>query len=282
VAEENDDRDGDRLVDVVDDSRDVRDRLLALGHGFGTAAGATLGGLEVPDGGHNEDSWAARLDSVLLYLFATGEPALASVAVATYGNQLALTGLDRDRVLQLGVTATHENGLRMTVPNADVELVVADTGIAEVNARGVISPVAAGTTTVRASHGGTTSDDVAFEVVDAFSPTVRVTFNVAVPEDTPPDKTVTLAGNLNDWQPSIDSFPLQKVDATHWSAAFDLPRGDAVQFKLTLQPQADDPWYNVEKGASCEEIANRQLTADAEKTYEATVLAWRNVAPCGN
>jgi predicted alpha/beta superfamily hydrolase len=284
LAEENDDRDGDRLIDVVDDSRDVRDRLIALGHGFGAAAGATLGGLEVPDGAHDEDSWAARFDSVLLYLFATGsEPALTGVDVTTYGDQLALTGPTRDRVLQLGVTATYENGLRMTVPNADVELVVADTGIADVNAGGVISGVAAGATTVRASLGGRTSDDVSFEVVDAFSPTVRVTFNVAVPEDTPADKIVTLAGNLNNWQPSVDSFPLVRVDATHWSAAFDLPRGDALQFKLTLQPSlAGDAWSYVEKGAACEEIANRQLTADADKTYEATVLNWRNVAPCGN
>jgi hypothetical protein len=253
--------------------------LLALGHTFG----ATLGGLEAPDGGHNEDSWAVRLDSVLLYLLGGDDaPALTAVELATYGTQLALTGTMSDRVLHLGVTAAYDNGLRMTVPNADVDFTVANTNIAAVNAGGVIYSAAVGITTVQASHGGQSSAQMPIEVVNAFDQTAPVTFNVTVPAGTPADKTVTLAGNLNDWTPSIASYPLQQVDATHWSATFALRRGDTVQFKFTLQPQAADPWYSVEKGADCEELGNRQLTADAAQTYEATVANWRNVATCGN
>lgn len=279
LIEENDDRDGDGLIDVVDDSRDVRDRLLALGHDFGT----TLGGLEAPDGGHNEDSWAARFDSVLLYLLGTDDaPAITGVELATYGSQMALNGPMSDRVLHVGVTAIHDNGLRMTVPNTDVDFTVASTNIAAVNASGVIYPAAVGTTTVQASYGGKDSAQVPIEVVDAFDPNVPITFDVTVPASTPADLTVTVAGNLNNWTPSIDSYALQKSDATHFSATFDIPRGDTLQFKFTLQPQDSDPWFNVEKGASCEEIGNRQITADVGQTYTATVANWRNVAPCGN
>ena len=45
-------------------------------------------------------------------------------------------------------------------------------------------------------------------------------------------------------------------------------------------------FFDVEKGAACEEIANRVLTlnygANGTQTVNDAVLNWRNVEPCGN
>lgn len=277
--EEEDDRDEDGLIDVVDDVRDVRDRLMALGHTFGT----TLGGMEAIGGFHNEQSWAARFDEVLLYLLGKDtQPALSAVALTLSKDRLALEGPAPQQVAHAHVLATYESGLAMTVPNPLASFVVASTEIATIDAAGAIHPVAAGTTTVSATYGQVTSPATSFEVIDAFPTIARITFDVTVPADTPAGKTVTLAGTLNNWQPDLSSFALQQVDATHWTGTFEFPYQTSMQFKLTLQPQTGDAWYMVEKGASCEELGNRFEVADSDKTHQATVQNWRNVAPCGN
>jgi hypothetical protein len=57
--------------------------------------------------------------------------------------------------------------------------------------------------------------------------------------------------------------------------------GDQLEYKYTR-----GSWDYVEKGAACEEIANRTATivygTDGTMTLEDTVLNWRNTAPCGD
>ncbi|HET7143948.1 MAG TPA: hypothetical protein VFI68_08025, partial [Anaerolineales bacterium] len=54
-----------------------------------------------------------------------------------------------------------------------------------------------------------------------------------------------------------------------------------LEYKYTL-----GDWDHVEKGAACDEIANRILTLSYGTTGTQIVndaaLNWRNVAPCGN
>lgn len=279
TAEGTQDGDSDGLLDMVDDARDARARLLAFGHTFGR----TVGGREVIGAAHEEPAWAARFDDVLLFLMGTSEqPAVTTLTLSTYGDQLAINGPAQDTVLHVNVAASYENGLDMTVPNALASFEIADPGVASIDDSGVIHAIAAGTTTVQAGYGSASAAPVGFEVIDGFSAEVDVIFEITVPAGTPPDKTVTLAGTMNDWTPSLDSFPLQQLDATHWRGIFAFPRRENLDFKLTLQPQPSDPWLMVEKGSGCEEVGNRTLIADTGARYRDTVQNWRNNAPCGD
>ena len=117
--------------------------------------------------------------------------------------------------------------------------------------------------------------------------TVTLILNVIVPASTDgTGRSVYIAGfldrldgNLPQWDPS--GVVLTRVDATHWTITLSGKESTQIEYKYAL-----GSWDYVEKGASCDEIANRQLTL----TYGATgmqivndsVLNWRNVTPCGN
>jgi hypothetical protein len=115
------------------------------------------------------------------------------------------------------------------------------------------------------------------------SGTVSVTFNVTVPGNTPTDATVYIAGNLSgfdgglpDWDPG--GVALTKVGDFDWTITLTGPDPVLVQYKYTL-----GSWDFVEKGASCEEISNREAGVTfGDNTFNDTVLNWRNIAPCGN
>jgi chitodextrinase len=116
---------------------------------------------------------------------------------------------------------------------------------------------------------------------------VNVTFNVTVPATT--DATgfsVHIAGTLNlldgglpQWDPGATA--LTRVDSTHWAITLTGNEGVHLEYKYTL-----GSWDFVEKGAACDEIANRQLTltygSNGNQTANDTVLNWRMVAPCGS
>ncbi len=116
---------------------------------------------------------------------------------------------------------------------------------------------------------------------------VTVVFNVTVPSSTDSTgRSVHIAGTLSrlegglpDWDPG--AVALTRVDATHWTITLYGLEATQLEYKYTL-----GDWDHVEKGASCDELANRQLTlsygASGTQTVNDTVQNWRNVAPCGN
>ncbi|HET7088361.1 MAG TPA: carbohydrate-binding module family 20 domain-containing protein, partial [Anaerolineae bacterium] len=120
--------------------------------------------------------------------------------------------------------------------------------------------------------------------------TVTVMFNVTVPAHTPADRSVYIAGTLNrldgnlpEWDPG--GVVLTQVDSTHWAITLTGKETTQIEYKYTL-----GSWDYVEKGASCDEIANRQLTlsygSNGTQIVNDTVLNWRNSnqfgGPCGN
>jgi len=116
---------------------------------------------------------------------------------------------------------------------------------------------------------------------------VSVVFNVTVPDTT--DATglmVYIAGSLDrldgglpQWDPV--GVVLTRVSPTLWTITLTGQEGVQIDYKYTL-----GSWDYVEKGATCEELSNRQLTlsygASGVQTVNDTVLNWRNVSPCGN
>ena len=89
--------------------------------------------------------------------------------------------------------------------------------------------------------------------------TVTVTFNVTVPATTPAGSAVYIAGTLHlldgglpEWNPG--GVLLTQVDPTHWTITLSGKESTQIAYKYTL-----GSWDYVEKGASCDEIADRTL-----------------------
>ena len=84
---------------------------------------------------------------------------------------------------------------------------------------------------------------------------------------------------LPQWDPA--GVALTRVDDTHWTVTFTGKESTQLEYKYAL-----GSWDFVEKGAACDELANRQLTlaygASGTQAVNDTVANWRNVAPCGN
>ena len=74
---------------------------------------------------------------------------------------------------------------------------------------------------------------------------------------------------------------LTRVDSTHWTITLTGKETVQIEYKYTL-----GSWDFVEKGSSCVEINNRQLTlsygSTGSQAVNDNVPNWRNVAPCGN
>jgi hypothetical protein len=116
--------------------------------------------------------------------------------------------------------------------------------------------------------------------------TVSVTFTVTIPPTTPAGSTVYIAGfldrldgNLPQWNPG--GVALTQTGPNQWSITLTGKETTQIEYKYTL-----GSWDYVEKGAACDEIANRQLTltygVSGVQIVNDSVPNWRNVAPCGN
>ena len=117
--------------------------------------------------------------------------------------------------------------------------------------------------------------------------TVSLTFNVTVPATTDATgRSVYIAGLLDQLDGSLPQWDpggvvMTQVDATHWAITLTGKENTYIEYKYAL-----GDWEHGEKGAACDEIANRTLTlsygTNGTQTVNDSVLNWRNVAPCGN
>ncbi|MBN1640470.1 MAG: alpha-amylase [Anaerolineae bacterium] len=107
---------------------------------------------------------------------------------------------------------------------------------------------------------------------------VQVTLRAALPETTPEGDDIYVAGSFNGWNPA---GTLLVRDGLTASITLTFDEGTQIEYKYTR-----GSWTYVEKGATCEEISNRQLTvlygADGTMTVDDTVLNWRNTGACGD
>ncbi len=97
---------------------------------------------------------------------------------------------------------------------------------------------------------------------------VPVTFHVTVPESTPKDDVVYLAGNaqeLGNWK--ADGVALKKSEKGPHVVTLDLPAGAKLEFKLTR-----GTWQTVEKDADGNEVANRTYTVPAKEAHVTLVV----------
>jgi hypothetical protein len=115
-------------------------------------------------------------------------------------------------------------------------------------------------------------------VAAAESRSVAVTFNVAVPANTPPPDTVYIAGAFQGWDPG--ATPMTRAGDLAWTITVAFAEGEVPEFKFTR-----GSWDAVEKDAGCGEIPNRTIMVeygtDGTQIVEATVEKWRDIDQCG-
>lgn len=101
-----------------------------------------------------------------------------------------------------------------------------------------------------------------------------VTFEVAVPPQTPADATVYLAGDFQGWRPGEAAWALTRLPDGRWRYRNAFADGQPLQFKFTL-----GGWDRVEKGPGGEELQNRLCVAARDTTLRLTVASWADGAP---
>ncbi len=99
----------------------------------------------------------------------------------------------------------------------------------------------------------------------------QVTFIInSLPAYTPTEDALYIAGNLNSWDPGNPDFALSKNDNNNWFIVLPQePDGTLIEFKFTR-----GDWGTVEKGATGEEIENRQFIYGNGDTIFVEILNW--------
>ncbi len=102
-----------------------------------------------------------------------------------------------------------------------------------------------------------------------------LTFKVHVPESTPPDACVFIAGNvemLGPWDPG--KIELGRIGEHLYAITLVLPVEAELRYKFTR-----GSWETVEKGPDFDEIADRELTVVGDEDVPVWVDNWRDFAP---
>mgnify|MGYP001227000129 CR=1 FL=1 len=100
---------------------------------------------------------------------------------------------------------------------------------------------------------------------------VQVEFDIVVPDSTPKDAAIFLAGNtasLGQWKP--DGLLLSRAEDGHYRASQKVPRG-IVEFKLTR-----GSWDSSEVGIDGRNISNRRQRVSQPMVIRAQVQAWKS------
>lgn len=99
-----------------------------------------------------------------------------------------------------------------------------------------------------------------------------VTFRVMVPEETPPDASIFISGNiqsLGPWDPG--KVKLGKIGERAYAITLILPPGLEFKYKFTR-----GSWETVEKGVWFEEIPDREHNVIGDETVTVRIANWRD------
>jgi hypothetical protein len=107
----------------------------------------------------------------------------------------------------------------------------------------------------------------------------QVMFRIdSLPDYTPPDDTLFIAGDFQGWDPGHPDFALEKGPDGKWFIETDsVPEGTTILFKFTR-----GDWGRVEKGIMGEEIPNREYTFGNGDTVNFVIYNWADAGGSGN
>lgn len=103
----------------------------------------------------------------------------------------------------------------------------------------------------------------------------QVTFIIdSLPDYTPPEDDIYLAGDINGWNPGDINHKFQKNLNNRWEHSLDsFPEGITIAFKFTR-----GDWSKVEKGPVGEEIADRTFTFGNADTVRIVIYNWADAS----
>lgn len=104
--------------------------------------------------------------------------------------------------------------------------------------------------------------------VPVYLQAYKVTFFVEVPEYTPKDSVLFIAGNFNSWNPGDTKYSLRR-EGERFVGTFEFE--GKVEYKFTR-----GSWESVEKGEKGEEIPNRVTNVDKDLILEIKIHHWRD------
>jgi predicted alpha/beta superfamily hydrolase len=110
----------------------------------------------------------------------------------------------------------------------------------------------------------------AFQTPNSAKDSAKISFHVRVPQGTPAQSKLYMAGNLDalgPWQPDV--FPLTRVGPLAFEGELNVPIGHTLQYKITR-----GSWSTVEKAIGGGEISNRILRVQGDAQAEIQVAAW--------
>lgn len=96
----------------------------------------------------------------------------------------------------------------------------------------------------------------------------KITFVVEIPDYTPKDAKLYIAGSFNGWNPGDSNYELKK-EGNVFVGTFDFD--GKIEYKFTR-----GSWETVEKGEKGEEIQNRVLNANKDSTFNIKIYHWRD------
>ncbi len=106
---------------------------------------------------------------------------------------------------------------------------------------------------------------------DGDAEMAHVTFRVTVPETTPAEADVYIAGDFQSWNPGSSAHRLYAAGDGTYEITIPFEPGRTIEFKFTM-----GEWGTVEKGPNIEEISNRRLTVTETAVVELAVANWAN------
>ncbi len=100
----------------------------------------------------------------------------------------------------------------------------------------------------------------------------------SIPDYTPSEDIIYIAGDLNGWDPGNPDFAMVKSTSDSWEITLpNEPTGTIIQFKFTR-----GNWNIVEKGAQGEEVANREFVYGNGDTVFVEIFNWADNGGGGN
>lgn len=112
---------------------------------------------------------------------------------------------------------------------------------------------------------------IAIVTFSAFS---QVTFIIeSLPENTPEEDFIYIAGDFNGWNPGLAEYQMTKNTEGNWEITLEAQEdGTTIQFKFTR-----GDWGTVEKDANGNEMANRTFTFGNGETVDIEIAGWADV-----
>jgi S-formylglutathione hydrolase FrmB len=99
-----------------------------------------------------------------------------------------------------------------------------------------------------------------------------LSFEIDIPQDTPPGEPLYLAGSFNDWNPADPTYLLTRT-ADLASGSWVFTPGLVLEYKVTR-----GSWQTVEKGTGGVETTNHVVTTTSGQLVRGKVVGWADVA----